>query len=334
MKVFKFLLYTASGFTAIVLGTLAYVLIRLPDAGPVPDVQLDRTQESIERGRYLANHVAICIDCHSTRNWDYYSGPLVPGTEGQGGEFFGHDFGFPGDIYARNITPAGIGSWSDGELIHAITSGVSKNGGALFPLMPYPHYGIADEKDILDIAAYVRSLAPIANEVKATNLDFPVNMIVRTIPKPARFGRRPSVTDTLAYGAYLTNLAACSECHTKSVKGEPVKDMDFAGGFEFQLPWGMVRSANITPDRETGIGAWTKDQFIRRFKTYASEEAKKIEMKPPYSEAHFNTIMPWTMYAGMTEEDLGAIFAYLQSLKPIRNRIVRYSSEGATFSSK
>lgn len=330
----KFLLFSVSGVAALVLGTLAYVLFRLPDAGPVRDVRLDPSTERVERGRYLANHVAVCIDCHSTRNWDYYSGPPVAGTEGKGGEFFGHDFGFPGDIYSRNITPAGIGSWSDGELIHAITTGVSKRGGALFPLMPYPHYGRADEEDILAVGAYIRTLAPIENNVPKTSLDFPVNMIVRTIPQSAHFTKRPAPSDTLAYGAYMANLAACTECHTRQVKGEPVAGMEFAGGFEFQLPWGKIVSANITPDMETGIGRWSKDQFIRRFKAYATESSQRIEMKPPFNEAYFNTIMPWTMYAGMTEEDLGAIFTYLRSLTPVRNKVVKYSSEGATFSAK
>jgi mono/diheme cytochrome c family protein len=314
-----------------ILGGILYFFHHFPDVGPADGVKLDLSQERMERGRYLAHHVAVCIDCHSTRNWDYYSGPAVAGTEGRGGEFFGRDFGFPGHIYARNITPAAIGSWSDGELLRAITCGVSKDGRALFPLMPYPRYATADEEDIRAIAAYIRTLPPIENRVQATKLDFPMNLIVRTIPAAPKFAPRPPREDSVAYGAYLANMAACAECHTQQEKGQPLPGMDYAGGFAFILPWGTVRSSNITPDAETGIGAWSKEQFIARFKTYASEAARKMEMKPPYNEAYFNTIMPWTMYAGMTEEDLSAIYAYLRTIRPVRNKVQKYSAEGATF---
>ncbi len=314
-----------------ILGAVLYFFHHFPDVGPAADVKLDLSQERVERGRYLAYHVAVCIDCHSTRNWDYYSGPSIGGTEGRGGEFFGRDFGFPGDIYSRNITPAAIGSWSDGELLRAITCGVSKDGRALFPLMPYPRYATADEEDIRAIAAYIRTLPPIENRVQATKLDFPMNLIVRTIPAAPKFAPRPPREDSVAYGAYLANMAACAECHTQQEKGQPLPGMDYAGGFAFILPWGTVRSSNITPDAETGIGAWSKEQFIARFKTYAPEAARKIEMKPPFNEAYFNTIMPWTMYAGMTEEDLGAIYAFLRTVRPVRNKVQKYSAEGATF---
>jgi hypothetical protein len=107
--------------------------------------------------------------------------------------------------------------------------------------------------------------------------------------------------------------------------------MDFAGGFHFQLPWGLVQSANITPDIETGIGTWKKAQFIGKFKNLDSEAANHIAMKPPYSEAYFNTVMPWTMYAGMTEEDLGAIYTYLRTVPPVKHKVQKYSAEGATY---
>lgn len=76
----------------------------------------------------------MCLDCHSQRDYSKFAAPLVPGTEGKGGELFGKDLGFPGDFYSPNITPAGVGNWTDGELFRTITTGVSKDGMLCFLL--------------------------------------------------------------------------------------------------------------------------------------------------------------------------------------------------------
>ena len=67
---------------------VGYLFLRFPDVGPVQNMTVQATPERLARGEYLANHVCVCIDCHSTRNWEYFSGPLLPGTEGNGGEVF------------------------------------------------------------------------------------------------------------------------------------------------------------------------------------------------------------------------------------------------------
>ena len=66
-------------------------------------------------------------------------------------------------LYSKNITPAAIGSWTDGELLRAVTQGVSQDGTPLFPLMPYPHFGAMAEDDVHAVLAYVRSLKAIEN---------------------------------------------------------------------------------------------------------------------------------------------------------------------------
>ena len=77
------------------------------------------------------------MDCHSQRDWTRLAGPLLPGMLGAGGQEYGKDYGLPGRFYGRNITPAALKTWSDAELLTAITAGVSKSGKPLFPLMPY-----------------------------------------------------------------------------------------------------------------------------------------------------------------------------------------------------
>lgn len=308
---------------ALFVGSLyVYIKYELPDVGAPEDIKVEATPERMIRGEYLANSVCVCMDCHSTRDWSKFSGPLTEGTLGKGGEIFDQNFGFPGKFYSANITPAGIGNWTDGELLRAISSGVNKDGRALFPVMPHANYGRMDKEDLLSIIAYVRNLKSIENKVPASVPDFPMNLIINTIPKKAEFSKVPDQSNSLAYGAYLFNAAACGDCHTKQVKGEKVMELELAGGFEFPLGNGtVVRSANITPDKETGIGSWTEEAFVNRFRAYADSayHAHTVE------KGAFNTTMPWTMYGKMKVEDLKAIFAYLKTVKPIKNEVTKFS---------
>lgn len=92
-----------------------------------------------------------------------------------------------------------------------------------------------------------------------------------------------------------------------------------SGGRSFPMPGGTVTSVNLTPN-ETGLGNWTSDQFITRFKDF--ENPQNVGIVP---SGGFNTIMTWTLYAGMTEQDLRSIFHYLPSLEPLKNRVMRFT---------
>lgn len=303
----------------VVATALAYVKLVLPNVGKAEDLKIQVTPEMLKRGEYLANHVCVCIDCHSSRDWSKFSGPIIAGTEGKGGEAFTRDFGFPGSFYSKNITPANLHNWTDGELLRAITCGVDKNGKALFPVMMYPYYRTMDKEDIIAIIAYIRTLKPIQNETKKADPDFPMNFIINTIPQKAEFAKLPSRDNRVDYGKYLVNAGACSECHTNSIKGKKVEGMDFAGGREFILPGPKkIISANITPDKETGIGYWTEDAFISKFKAY-EDKTKLPDYKSPKD---YQSMMPWSMYAGMDSSDLRAIYAYLKTLKPVHNKVI------------
>lgn len=306
-----------------VMAILLYVKFALPNVGKIEYLNVKPTASRLERGKYLATHVCVCIDCHSTRNWNEFSGPLVDGTIGKGGEVFDQRFGFPGSFYAKNITPSGIGDWTDGEVLRAIANGVSKNGEALFPIMPHPHFGRMDKDDLESIIVYLRSLKPIENIVPESKADFPMNFIINTLPKEPHFSNKPNESDTVAYGGYLFNAASCSECHTKQEKGKPIEGMELAGGFEFpMITGGIARSANITQDKATGIGKWSETDFVKRFKSYADSTYVSTKV----SKGNFNTVMPWTMYGGMKEKDLKAIYAYLKTIKPIQNSVEKFTN--------
>jgi mono/diheme cytochrome c family protein len=321
-KIFKILGYILGVLILLILAGLIYFNSKYPDVDKAKNIKVEITPERIARGEYLANHVTVCIDCHSDRDLTKFTAPIKPGTLGMGGQKFSREMGFPGNLYTKNITPAAIGNWTDGELARAITQGVNKDGKALFPVMPYLKYTHLNQEDLYSLIAYIRSLKPIKNEIADRELDFPLNFLVRTMPLKT-YSPAPVVDKNNApeYGKYLVTIAGCEDCHTPSEKGEPLPGMNFAGGGEFTLPFGTIRTANITPDPETGIGNWTKDNFINRFKSFDSDSAKNIAVGPH----DFNTIMPWTLYSGMTTEDLSAIYDYLRTVKPVHHPVNRFT---------
>jgi mono/diheme cytochrome c family protein len=319
-------LLVAAVFVVIAVGVvLGYYYGALPAVGEAPDINVSKTPERLERGKYLAMHVTGCIDCHSKRDFNMFSGPVIPGTEGMGGEEFNKGIdGIPGTLFARNITPAGLGNMSDGELVQAIACGIAQDGRVMFPLMPYKGFEMMSEEDLFSIITYVRSLSPIENDVPTSTVDFPVSMFIRSLPAPYSAKPSPDRSKSYEYGNYLVTIAGCGHCHTPAKEGTPVAGMEFAGGREFNMPNAVIRSANITPDEESGIGLWTKEMFIERFESHATEEMKAMTPE----EMGYQTVMPWTLYAGMTRGDLGAIYDHLRTMTPVSNEVERFTEKG------
>lgn len=174
----------------------------------------DSLQQVVERGSYLANHVAACIHCHSKRDFTKFAGPVIQGTEGGGGDVFDNHIleAIPGTLYGKNITPdkeTGIGNWTDDEILRAITHGIRNNGDTLFPIMPYVSFNKMAKDDLLSIVAYLRTLKPINNKVKDRQLMIPISM---AYPAPALQNDidknvRPDKTDLVNYGGTPRNMA-------------------------------------------------------------------------------------------------------------------------------
>lgn len=301
-----------------IIGLLSFVSLAMPNVGEPEDIKIAVTPKMLERGKYLVENVSACLDCHSQRDYSKWGSPIIEKTKGGGGEAWTEEMGLPGNIYSRNITPFALGDWTDGEIFRALTTGESKDGSALFPLMPYHNYGTADKEDILSIIAYLRTLAPNKNVPPKTELNFPMNFIVNLIPQKAKFKKRPDESNRVEHGKYLVKMSSCADCHTPMEKGDPIVGKEFAGGMEFPFPDGSrVHSANITPDKETGIGNITEDQFVSLFKIYADSNYVIRDLK----KDEVNTMMPWLIYSKMKESDLRAIYSYLRTLKPVENKI-------------
>ncbi|HIE1200725.1 TPA: c-type cytochrome, partial [Serratia marcescens] len=113
-------------------------------------------------------------------------------------------------------------------------------------------------------------------------------------------GAPAGITDKLARGEYLARAADCVACHT-APGGTP-----YAGGFAFKLPFGTIYGTNITADKETGIGNWSDDQFVR---------AVREGIGP---QGNLYPAMPYTSYTGLSRDDVLAIKAYLFSLPPVK----------------
>jgi hypothetical protein len=140
-------------------------------------------------------------------------------------------------------------------------------------------------------------------------------------------------------GAYLVRAMGCNDCHTPLKMGPRGPEPDMARALTghpqdlvmppapapsgpwiwhgaatntaFAGPWGVSFAANLTPDKETGLGSWTVEMFIATMKT-GRHQGKGRHLLPP---------MPYPVLGGLTDEDIRSVFAYLQSLAPVKNRV-------------
>jgi mono/diheme cytochrome c family protein len=293
-----------------------------PSTRPPPDVTVQPTPELIARGEYLTHNVMACVDCHSPRDKGLFAMPPKKGMEFAGGECFGEEQGMPGKVCVPNITQdkeSGLGQWTDGEIMRAVREGVSRDGRALFPFMPYTYYRSMSDEDLHAVIAYLRTVKPVQQQVARSEFGFFFRHIMNTFPEPLEGPvSPPSRASSVEYGRYLTTMGSCKECHTPRGSTGIKEDLAFSGGQEFNFSGVVhVRSANITPDLETGIGKMTRDQFISRFHSFKGVEPE------PVSPAR-QTVMPWPFFAGMSEEDLGAIYDYLRTVKPLENKVEHF----------
>lgn len=293
---------------------------------PPPEVKVSSDEATLAKGKYLTTAMG-CTTCHSQRDWTKLSGPPVPGTELAGHPDVSKDDGFPPSFQfgAPNLTPANLQEWTDGEIVRATILGQNKKGEGLFPLMPYREW--RDHVALDDAAAvvsYLRTVPPTPGKPMPERKfpipgfvmnGFPEDRVLRpTAPKPG----------DADYGQYVAYRSACMACHTSVDARGKFTGTPFAGGRMFPLPQpagGAVWSANLTPDEESGLGKWTKEMFIGRFRQTNAEAARAVTV----NKGDFQTIMPWWAYAELTDEDLGALFDFLKALPAKKNVVVKHS---------
>ncbi len=312
LKVIIILLAALAVLLAVAItATVGWRPILGPRSRPLSSRRFESTRGRLEHGRYLAENVAGCMDCHSEHDWSQPGGPFVRARMGAG-QIFPLE-GLPGRIVASNITPdpeTGAGTWTDDQLAHAIREGIGHDGRALFPLMPYQRFRDMSDEDLASVIVYLRSLPSVRNPLPKTEIIFPVKYLIRNVPQPVVAPVPPPDLSTPAKrGAYLANLGDCITCHTPvDDKQQPLPGMEFSGGWVLKGPWGAPATANITPDA-SGIGYYDEALFLEAMHT---GKVKARELNP---------IMPWIDLGRMTDEDLKGVFAYLQTLKPIQHGV-------------
>lgn len=319
---FKVLAIVLLVFVALAAIGVSYLTLRKPAQRPAPAEKVELTPERVARGKYLVRHVGACLDCHSDRSLSAYALPFKLENEGAKGFVWDAKMDFPGTLAAANLTPdpeTGLGKWTDGEIIRAIREGVDRDGNALFPIMPYQHLRHLSDDDAKAIVAYLRTLKPVKYATPKKALDVPLNFVEKFIPQPLTAPVvAPDRSNPVKYGEYLVSIASCAECHTpKDDKGNALPGQEFSGGWEMHTPAFKVKTANITPHPSNWVGRATKQEFIGRFRAFSGYD---VATAPPAKDGK-NTLMPWISYSGMSDEDLGAIYDYLKTLKPIEKKV-------------
>jgi mono/diheme cytochrome c family protein len=295
-------------FLALAFGALGVFFYALhPKSRDAPNVTAPRTPEALARGEYLAKHVLGCVLCHSPVD-EKQPGDVWDETKLFAGRVFPSSGKFPGKLIGPNISPAAVGTWTDGQLMRAIREGVDKSGKTLFPMMPYGRFRKVTDEDTLAVIAYLRSVPAQPTMVGHTEVDFPVSMFVRLGPAPLESAPPAWPTDPVARGKILLEVMSCIDCHTPMDKGKLVESKLYAGGNEFSAPdIGSVHSSNITSDPATGIGAYSDEDLMRVFKDGKGKDGRTL------------WVMPWRALQGTKDEDLRAVIAALRTLKPIPN---------------
>ena len=275
----------------------------------------------VENGRRLAQ--TACMECHSERGANPYQ--LDPAKLYAGGEAFNGPWG---TVYSLNLTSdkeTGIGNWTDAQVRRAITEGIDDEGQKLI-LMPWERFRSWASADLDDVIAFLRTLPAIKHETPADKLAPPAAIagFIGSIPPlraavpqalyasprdvfhdfvaaggdtsipPAVAGyTAPQGRDSVARGAYLArNVLGCIDCHSSNLAG---------GAPPFFAP-------NVTPDKATGIGNWSKESMVRLLR-----EGVKPDGTP------LSPIMPAGQlgYAHLSDDDVYNVVAYLQGVPAV-----------------
>lgn len=269
----------------------------------------------LERGRYLVTTVMACGNCHTPKDAD---GRAVVGKELSGGASFDIP---PFAGTAANITPdreTGIGAWSDDEIKRAITHGERPNRGPLAGkplavLMASNFFKALLPSDLDAIVAYLRTVPAVRNAVPAPVYRLPVRHTA--FAEADRGFNQRDMLDKARRGAYLATIAHCLECHTPIDKGALQLDTALGAGGRAFLPsfvkglpesWKGSVSRNITSHPDKGIGAWSDAEVKRAISTGVGRDGRKLQAP-----------MAFAWYAGIRDDDLDAIVAYLRTLAPL-----------------
>ena len=318
-RLFKILAYTLGAVLALLALAAAYIqFMGAPNYAYQPpadiaNLQVPRDSISVAQGAKIAS--MLCKECHKDFQTGQMTGHIMTDLPK---EF--------GTIASYNITQDkthGIGDWTDGELYYYLRRSIRKDGH-YNPIMG--GFSLMADRDIQAIIAWLRSddptLAPDPKEYPVNQYNFLVKFLCNTAFTPPFLPATnvvvPDSTNKVALGKYLADgLFNCYPCHSADFKTMdtkvPERSEGYYGGGNPMLNYEgeTVPSANITMDKETGIGSWTAAQF---------HDAVKYGKNPKGGPLYY----PMFPHTALTDGEIDAIYAYLQTVPVIKNGVERY----------
>jgi cytochrome c553 len=244
---------------------------------------------SIERGHHFATAISKCVMCHG----DHLSGQL-----------FGDDR-VMGTLWSANLTN-GKGArgamLTDAQIVNAIRHGVSADGRSLF-IMPTKIYNQLSDEDVADIVAYIRSVPPVDSARPATKPGPLLHILVGSlagamqsatgVDHDARRPPAPTPGPTAEYGSYLVVVGGCKFCHGQGLSGGPLEEG----------PPGSLPASNLTPE---GLKAYDEAKFFLALREGIRPSG--VPINPEF--------MPWKLTKLMTDDEIRAVWKYLQTVPP------------------
>lgn len=264
-------------------------------------------KELAAKGQYIFALAGGCA-CHT----------VPKETENAGGRAFPIPFG---TVYSTNITQdkeTGLGSWTDQQIHDALVKGIRSDGSRILPVMPYEAYSGMAREDLTALIAYLRTLKPVKKATPPLKSWAPFN---RSLGAPlwlkvfGRFSDPPAQAPKsgIERGRYLVeHVSLCSDCHTpRNFIGVPNRSLYLAGANKKIGPLGQ-EVPNITPDKETGIGEWKREEIAAVLLTGTKPDLDNIQGLMAEVIEHG--------FKNMTKEDALAIADYLKSVPAIKNK--------------
>lgn len=281
-----------------------------------PQVNIQPDSAMVANGARLVN--MVCAECHRGENTRALTGKKLMDIP----EFFG-------EIYSPNITQHpehGMGKYTAGELTYLLRTGIKRNGD--FAPTYMPRFNHMSEYDMNSIIAYLQSdegpVQPVAEPSQPCQPSFMTkflcNTVFKPLPFPEEYPKKPAASEEVALGKYiLQGMVNCYECHSADFKTNnqliPEESVGYLGGGNrlLDLDGNIVLAPNLTM-HETGLGGWTEEQFIQAVKYGQRPDGKAIRY-------------PMLKLSQLADEEVSAMWAYLQTVPKIDNAVLREKIE-------
>lgn len=230
-----------------------------------------------------------------------------------------------GTVYSTNITQdkeTGLGNWTDQQIYDAMVKGVRRDGSRILPVMPYERYSGMAQEDLKALIAFLRTLKPAQKPTPELQTWAPFARSIGTRLYLAVFGRfsnppAQAPKSGIERGRYLSDhVALCGDCHTpRNFLGVPNHSLYMAGANEKIGPLGEA-VPNITPDKETGIGDWKREEIAELLISGIKPDLDNVQ-------GLMEEVIQGTPhgYKDMTKQDALVIADYLKSIPAIKNKV-------------